>query len=109
MPEVESVDRVSEVTLYKYADRSINIDSSAYFSKDDLVIDYWKLSGDHEDEYFVTVKKEHFEMLCSRLKIKNKSLLLTKLLNSFEGENCFENVKAFLSQNNIPFQIERRS
>jgi hypothetical protein len=99
-----------EVTLYEYEDSDLNIDSYAYFNKEDLIIDYWKLSDDYEAEQFIKVKKEHLGMLYSKFDIENnnRSLLLNKLLNDFSDENCFEKVKSFLSLSNIQFEHNER-
>jgi hypothetical protein len=95
-----------EVTLYEYEDADVNIDSYAYFDKEDLIVDYWKLSDVKEVEEFIRVKNEHLGMLYSKFGIENNNriLLLNKLLNDFSDENCFEKVTTFLSLNNIQFE-----
>jgi hypothetical protein len=105
-----SVGEKLEVALYEYRNGTLNINSYAYFEKDDLVIDYWKLSDKREDEYFITVKKENLETLCKKLETENnnKELLLNELLNEFSGVNCFEKVKSFLTLNNIMFEFNER-
>jgi len=110
IPGSKSVGEKLEVTLYEYQDSDLNINSYAYFEKEDLIIDYWKLSAKYEDEYFVTVKNEHLGMLYSKFKIENnnRTLLLIKLVNAFSDKNCFEKVKSFLSLNNILFEINAR-
>jgi hypothetical protein len=104
--DAKSLAEKLEVTLYEYEDADLNIDSYAYFDKEDLIIDYWKLSDLNEVEEFIRVKKEHLGMLYSEFGIENnnQTLLLNKLLNDFSDENCFEKVKSFLSLNNI--QVE---
>ena len=110
IPEPKSVPEKLKVTLYEYQDSDLNINSYAYFEKEDLIIDYWKLSANYEDEYFLTVKNEHLGMLYSKFEIQNnnRTLLLTKLVNTFSDENCFEKVKSFLSLNNVLFENNAR-
>jgi hypothetical protein len=95
-----------EVTLYEYEDADVKIDSYAYFDKEDLIVDYWKLSDVNEVEEFIRVKKVHLEMLYSKFEIENsnQTLLLKKLLNDFCDEKCFEKFKSFLNLNNIQFE-----
>jgi len=110
IPESKIVGEKLEVTLYKYQDLDLNINIYAYFEKEDLIIDYWELSANYEDEYFVRVKNEHLGMLYSKFEIENnnRALLLIKLVSAFSDENCFEKVKSFLSLNNILFEINAR-
>ena len=105
--EASAVDTKLEVTLYDYQDASLNINSYAYFENDDLVIDYWRLDYRTEDEYFVTVKKENLGILYSVLEIEEdrKQLLLAKLSSTFSDVNCLDNLKSFLSLNNIAFDF----
>lgn len=110
IPESKSVAEKLKVALYEYQDSDLNINSYAYFEKEDLIIDYWKLSANYEDEYFLTVKNEHLGMLYSKFEIEknDRTRLLNKLLSVFADENCFEKVKSFLSLNNILFEINAR-
>ena len=110
IPESKSVPEKLKVTLYEYQDSDLNINSYAYFEKEDLIIDYWQLSAKYEDEYFLTVKNEHLGMLYSKFEIQNnnRALLLVKLVNTFSDENCFEKVRSFLSLNNILFENNAR-
>jgi hypothetical protein len=96
----------NQVTLYEYKDRNVNINSYAYFEKDDLVIDFWKLGNNSEIEYFIVVKKDRLEKLYKAFKIENenKAELLIGLMNAFKEEDCFEKVKGFLELKNIPFE-----
>ena len=96
----------NQVTLYEYQDHRININSYAYFEKENLVVDYWKLSDNYEDEYFTLVKKENLDQLYREFEIKNenKAELLIGLMNAFKGENCFEKVKEFFKLKNISFE-----
>jgi hypothetical protein len=110
IPESKSVVEKLKVALYEYQDSDLNINSYAYFEKEDLIIDYWQLSANYEDEYFLTVKNEHLGMLYSKFEIEdnNRALLLTKLVNVFSDENCFEKLKSFLILNNILFENNAR-
>ena len=110
IPESKSIAEKLKVALYEYQDSDLNINSYAYFEKDDLIIDYWKLSANYEDEYFLTVKNEHLGMLYSKFEIENnnRALLLVKLVSAFSGENCFEKVKSFFSLNNVLFENNAR-
>lgn len=96
----------NEVTLYKYSDHNININSYAYFLEGNLVVDYWKLGVSYEDEYFTEVKSENLQKLYSEFQIENenKAELLIGLLNAFNGEKCYDNIKEFFEQKEIPFQ-----
>lgn len=101
----KSVWQKGEITLYEYKDASVNIDSKAYFEKEDLVIDYWILSERYEDEYLLTVKKEQLIKLCHKCEpnIKSKSELWQFLLDNFKGENAFWDVKKYLELKGISF------
>ncbi|MSP85745.1 MAG: hypothetical protein EXR18_07985 [Flavobacteriaceae bacterium] len=104
--EAKSFAEILEETLYEYQDSDFNINSYAYFEKDNLVVDYWKLADNYEDEYFTIVTKENLAQLYRELEIENenKAELLIALMNAFKGENCFEKVKDFLELKNIPFE-----
>jgi hypothetical protein len=110
IPKSKPVVEKLKVTLYEYQDSDLNINSYAYFEKEDLIIDYWQLSANYEDEYFLTIKNEHLGMLYSKFEIENnnRALLLVKLVNTFSDDNCFEKVKSFLSLNNILFENNAR-
>jgi DNA repair exonuclease SbcCD nuclease subunit len=96
----------NQVTLYEYRDHNININSYAYFLEGNLVVDYWKLAGSYEDEYFTEVKSENLQKLYSEFQIENenKAELLIGLLNAFNGEKCYDNIKEFFEQRDIAFQ-----
>jgi hypothetical protein len=104
--DAKSFPEISEVTLYEYQDSDFNINSYAYFEKDNLVVDYRKLTDNYEDEYFTIVTKENLVLLYRELEIENedKTELLIALMHEFKGENCFQKVKDFLALKNIPFE-----
>ena len=104
--KAKSFTEILEVTLYEYEDSNINITSYAYFEKGNLVVDYWKLADNYEDEYFTIVTNENLSQLYQELEIENenKSELLITLRNVFKGDKCFEKVKDFLKIKNIPFE-----
>jgi hypothetical protein len=96
----------NEVTLYEYKDSNVNIKSCTYFEKDDLVVDFWKLGNNYEDEFITIVKKDQLENLYKALEIEieNKAELLKGLMNAFKGKDCFEKVKGYLELKNISFE-----
>ena len=99
-----------EVTLYEFKDGNITINSLAYFEKDILVVDYWKLGYRYEDEYFTYVYPENLSLLFHKFEIEkeNNSALLIAILNMFKGEHSFTIFREFLSENNIPFSGSTR-
>lgn len=101
-PKIEK----NQVKLYEYKGSSIDINSYAYFEAENLVIDYWKLGDDYEDEYFITVLKKNINILYKEFEIhgENNAELLIAILNAFKGENSFENFKNYLAINKIPFE-----
>ncbi len=103
--EVKLAIKKNEVTLYEYKDHRISINSYAYFDEDNLVVDYWTLSDKYEDEYFTRVKKENLNLLYREFEIdkENEAELLIALRNAFKGENCYDKIKEFFIQKNIPF------
>jgi hypothetical protein len=104
-PEVKEVEIVTRVTLYKYRDDGIYIDSYAYFEKQDLVVDFSKIAGDYEDENFITIRAENVGVLYNKLQVpqNNQSELLIQISKRFNGVDCFRNYETYLTQNNIPF------
>ena len=94
----------NRVTLYEYRDHRININSYAYFEKENLVVDFWKLGDNYEDEYYIQVNKENIGRLYREFEIKNenKAELLIGLVNAFNGEKCFEEIQEFFNLKNIP-------
>jgi hypothetical protein len=115
-PAINRIDKpsknlvVSEVTLYKYDDNNIFLSSYAYFENEDLVVDYGKLSGDHEDEYYIKVKHKDLLILYNKIEIDvdSKSELLSKIFINFNGKDCFLNFELFLKENNILFDYSLR-
>ena len=101
---------ILKVTLYEYRDSNLNINSYAYFEKESLVVDYWKLTDNYEDECFTIVTKENLAKLYTELEVENenKSEILIRLRNSFNGRNCLEEVKKFLELKNIRFEYNVR-
>jgi len=112
-PEIKPVKiriKKNEVTLYEYKDSEININSFAYFEKDDLVVDFWKLGNNYEDEYFTIIKKDQLGKLYEEFLIsnENRAELLIVLFNAFRGEHCYENVREYLKIKNILFESKAR-
>ncbi len=95
----------NKVTLYEYHDLKVNINSYAYFENENLVVDYWILTYNSENEYVTLIKKENLDKLYREFKIEdeNKAELLIGLMNAFKGEKCFEKLKEFLNLKNISF------
>jgi hypothetical protein len=98
------VQNPDDVILYEYAEMPIYINSRAYFEKENLIIDYWKLANDYEDEFFLTIEEPYLLKLYQEfdIKDKNKRALLKELLLEYEGdEDCFNKIIQFLEDKHI--------
>jgi hypothetical protein len=98
------VQNPDDVILYEYAEMPIYIDSRAYFDKEKLIIDYWKLANDYEDEIFLIIEEPYLLKLYQEfdIKDKNKRALLKELLLEYEGdEDCFNKIIQFLEDKHI--------
>jgi hypothetical protein len=104
--EFKSKLKRNEITLYEFTDARININSYVYFEEENLVVDYWKLGDNYEDEYFIMVSKSDLNKLFNEFEIKNhnKAELLIVIYNIFKGENGFNSFKEYLSLSQIPFE-----
>jgi hypothetical protein len=95
-----------DVILFEYAKMPIYMNSRAYFEKENLIIDYWKLANDYEDEVFLTIKEPYLIKLYQEfdIKDKNKRALLNELLLEYEGdEDCFKKIIQFLEDKHIVY------
>ena len=93
-----------DVILFEYAKMPIYMNSHAYFEKENLIIDYWKLANDYEDEVFLTIEEPYLIKLYQEfdIKDKNKRALLNELLLEYEGdEDCFNKIIQFLEDKHI--------
>ena len=103
--KTKEVEIVTRVTLYKYRDNGIYIDSYAFFDKQDLVVDFGKIAGDYEDENFITIRGKDLAILYNKLQVpqNNQSELLIQISKTFNGVDCFRNYESYLAKNSIPF------
>ena len=103
--KTKEVEIVTRVTLYKFKDDDIYIDSYAFFDKQDLVVDFGKIAGDYEDENFITIRAENVGVLYNKLQVpqNNQSELLIQISKRFNGVDCFRNYETYLAKNSIPF------
>lgn len=106
----KETDAVHQVTLYKYDNGNLSLDSYASFENTDLLVDFGKLAGDYEDEYFIRVKEADLSGLYGRLNIKmdDRSTLLMKIAELFSGQDGFERFRTYLEENEIHFQYNVR-
>lgn len=97
--------RTNQVTLYEFSNPNISVNSYAYFEKNDLVVDYWKLGYSYEDEEFIVVNERFVSLVYKEFKIvsENKFQLLIGILNAFNGKGSYEKFEEFLKSKNIPY------
>lgn len=100
----------SEVTLYDFNNSSLYVQSNAYFDKDHLVVDRWKLTDNFEYEEYCLVAPTDLNRLFEYFKIQgeNKAELLISLHNGFKGREAYANFLKFLDENHIPYSLRRR-
>jgi hypothetical protein len=110
IPELKVQDP-DDVILYEYAKIPIYINNRAYFDKEKLIIDYWKLANDYEDEVFLIIEESQLIKLYSEFDIKNKNkrALLNELLLEYEGdEDCFIKIIQFLETKHIVYNKSKQ-
>ena len=102
----KSIGIISQVSLYKYKDDRLDINCCVYYNNEQLIIELSKLGSSYEDEYFIVIKNASLLLLYDKLEIKKdkKLALLNKLSTIFNGKDCFDKVKDFLTLNNISFE-----
>ncbi len=103
----------NEVVLYEYKSMELNINSYAYFENENLIIDYWKLGGNYEDEIFITIENQDIVRLYKEFNVDadtsiKRELLLQSILKAFNGESCFRKIEKFLIEKNIPHSKSAR-
>ena len=106
----QNIELITEVTLYKFNKENLFISSYAYFENNDFIIDYGKISGDYEDEYFIKVKNESLVDLYNKMNIvpNNKTELLKSILIRFSGIDSFQKFEFFLKENNLIYEYNVR-
>ena len=97
--------QTEQVTLYENNNNpSVYVNSYAYFEKNHLVVDFWKLGYSYEDEEFIVVNERFVPLVYKEFNIKteNKFQLLIGILNAFSGKGCFQKYEEFLNSKKIP-------
>ena len=96
--------RTDQVTLFENDNPNVYVNSYAYFEKNDLVVDFWKLGYSYEDEEFIVVNERFVPLVYKEFKIEseNKYQLLIGILNAFNGKGCFQKYEEFLESKKIP-------
>lgn len=96
--------KIGEVALYDFNSSSHYIQSNAYFEKDHLVVDHWKLTDNFEYKELCLVAPTNLNRLLEYFQIqgKNKAELLISLPNAFKGREAYANFWKFLDENHIP-------
>lgn len=94
-----------EVVLYKNNNPSVLIECYATYEERQLTIEFAKLAGSYEDEYYMIIDYPALFLLYDRLDVKRNdvSALLSKMSSTFVGKDCFYEIESFLKQNEIAF------
>ena len=94
-----------EVVLYKNNNPSVLIECYATYEEKQLTIEFAKLAGSYEDEYYMIIDFPALFLVYDRLGVKRNdvSALLSKMSSTFVGKDCFYEIESFLKQNDIGF------
>ena len=103
---IEIVD--GEICLFKLASIESNMNCYAKFEKNQLILDYWNMTGNYEDEILFYIEEKQWPKLQSILSIgQSPEEMLYALKRIFNASGILSKIESFLNDNEIQHQKQR--
>jgi hypothetical protein len=97
-----------EICLFKLASMESNMNCYAKFEKNQLILDYWNMTGNYEDEILFYIEEKQWPKLQSILNIgQSPEVMLYALKRTFNASDILSKIESFLTENEIQHQRQR--